>query len=136
MIQLLGFGDTKLDSQVSGLVDGFLAKSPNPSVDELTAFLKLLSGEERDAATRILVTRGVHPMTVSTAMAAPRQAAWSTFRQWAPIVAAAAAGIHGYRRNDSILWGLWYFAWASIFPIATSALTIAQGWGVSKKASI
>ena len=134
MIQLYGFGDAKTDETVGKLVDGLLAKSPSPSPDELAAFLKLLSGEERDAATRILITRGVHPMVITTAQAQPREDAWATAKRWAPIVASATAAIHGYRRNQSLLWALWWGVWGSLFPLTTSAISVAQGWGQRKGA--
>jgi hypothetical protein len=40
---------------------------------------------------------------------------------------------HGTRRNDSVLWGLAWGALATVAPIVTPALAVAQGLGKPKK---
>lgn len=45
----------------------------------------------------------------------------------------AASVYHGYKRNDSIGWALWWGAAGWLFPIITPAIGVAQGFG--KKAA-
>jgi hypothetical protein len=54
------------------------------------------------------------------------------FRLWkyvAPISALASA-YHGYKRNDSLGWALWWFLWGGL-PI-TPVIALAQGFGERK----
>ena len=47
--------------------------------------------------------------------------------------AAGAAGIyHGYKRNDSIGWALWWGIMGAAFPIITIPIALAQGFGERK----
>lgn len=46
---------------------------------------------------------------------------------------AGAAGIyHGYKRNDSIGWALWWGLMGAAFPIITIPIALAQGFGERK----
>ena len=46
---------------------------------------------------------------------------------------AGAAGIyHGYARNHSILWGIWWGVCAAAFPVITIPIALAQGFGKKK----
>jgi hypothetical protein len=44
-----------------------------------------------------------------------------------------ASLFHGYRRNDSIGWGLWWGFMGGIFPVVTPAIALAQGFGKPKR---
>ena len=41
----------------------------------------------------------------------------------------AASAYHGYRRNDSVGWALWWFLMGSMFPVITPTIAVAQGFG-------
>jgi len=133
VMNLFGIGVPAVES-AKVLVDGLLAKNPNPSQADLVAFLKLLSGEERDHATRLLVAAGVSPVAVTSATATIGAVQRSQWKTYATLAAAAGAGFHGYRRNDSLGWALWWFVMGSLFPIATSVVGLAQGYGQPRKA--
>lgn len=40
-----------------------------------------------------------------------------------------ASAYHGYRRNDSLGWAVWWALMGGIFPVITPAVAIAQGFG-------
>lgn len=132
-MDLFGLGETPHDAAAK-LVDGFLAQNPSPSDGELRAFLGLLSGEERDVAAQLLVSRGVSPTIVVAAQAAVAGATRAQWKNWLTIAAAAGAGFHGYRRNNSLGWGLVWFTMGTLFPIVTTVVGLAQGYGQPRKA--
>jgi len=43
-----------------------------------------------------------------------------------------AAIFHGYKRTGSVLWALLYGACASVSPVVTGAVVVAQGFGQKK----
>lgn len=45
---------------------------------------------------------------------------------------AVASGYHGYKRNNSIGWGIAWFGLGAIFPIITPTIAFAQGFGKRK----
>lgn len=55
-------------------------------------------------------------------------AAWTI----ASIAGGAASAYHGYKRNDSIGWALWWGFWGSLLPIFTPIIAYAQGFGKKK----
>jgi len=40
---------------------------------------------------------------------------------------------HGYKRNDSVGWGLWWGLMGGLFPVITPAIALAQGFGDRKR---
>lgn len=62
------------------------------------------------------------------------QAYW-TSPTWVVIrtVSMAASAYHGYRRNQSIGWALWWGLMGSVFPILVPTIAIAEGFGKPKK---
>lgn len=48
----------------------------------------------------------------------------------------AASAFHGYKRNGSIGWALWWGFMGGLFPVFTPAIALAQGFGkpAAKKA--
>ena len=52
------------------------------------------------------------------------------------LIVAASIGLsafHGYRRNQSVGWAIWWALMGGLFPIVTPAIAFAQGFG--KRAS-
>jgi hypothetical protein len=47
-------------------------------------------------------------------------------------LAVAGAGLgayHGYRRDNSVGWAIWWAAMGGLFPVITTAIAVAQGFG-------
>ena len=42
---------------------------------------------------------------------------------------AAASTYHGYKRNDSVGWAVWWGLMGGLFPVITPVIAIAQGFG-------
>lgn len=130
-------GDAATDS-LDKEIDGFLLKAgADPSSTQVAEFLKLYSGDDRDAAARALVARGVSQTAISNALnwlETTSKMSLSTVYGVASIISAAVSGFHGYRRNNSIGWGLWWFLMGSIFPVVTPVIGLAQGFGKRKVA--
>jgi len=49
----------------------------------------------------------------------------------APVTGAAAI-YHGYKRNDSVGWALWWGLMGAAFPVITIPIALAQGFGKRK----
>lgn len=45
------------------------------------------------------------------------------------IASTAASAYHGYKRNNSTGWAIWWGLMGAIFPIITPAIAVAQGFG-------
>lgn len=49
------------------------------------------------------------------------------------VASVAASTYHGYKRNDSVGWAIWWGLMGGIFPIITPVIAIAEGFGKRKK---
>ena len=49
-------------------------------------------------------------------------------------VSMAASAYHGYKRNNSIGWALWWGLMGAMFPVITPTIALAQGFGKPKSA--
>jgi hypothetical protein len=47
-------------------------------------------------------------------------------------ISAILSGYHGYKRNNSIGWGIGWFLLGGTFPIITPTIAFAQGFGKRK----
>lgn len=45
----------------------------------------------------------------------------------------AASAYHGYRRNDSVGWALWWGLMGGMFPVIVPVIAVAQGFGEKEK---
>ncbi len=127
-VQLLGLGDS------GDPIDAFLLTSPDPSATDVANLLKAYGTEDRAAIAQQLIGRGVKAERVSNALkwleASDRMKGnWPTIAGILSIASAAASGYHGYKRNNSLGWALWWFFMGSIFPVVTPAIALAQGFG-------
>lgn len=52
---------------------------------------------------------------------------------WAALVSAPVSAYHGYKRNDSLGWGIAWFVLGSLFPVLTPTIAIAQGFGKRRR---
>ena len=55
--------------------------------------------------------------------------AWSI----AATASMAAGAYHGYKRNGSVGWALWWGLMGGMFPIITPVIAVAQGFGERAK---
>jgi hypothetical protein len=44
------------------------------------------------------------------------------------IASSAASAYHGYKRNNSVGWALWWGFMGGLFPVITPAIALAQGF--------
>ena len=58
---------------------------------------------------------------------------FKVFYQVASVAGAGAMGYHGYKRNDSVGWAIWWSLWGGLFPFFTPVIAYAQGFGKLKK---
>jgi hypothetical protein len=54
---------------------------------------------------------------------------------WAAVSTAsmATSAFHGYKRNQSVGWALWWGMCGALFPVITPAIAVAQGFGDRKR---
>jgi len=53
---------------------------------------------------------------------------------WVLSTASMAASVyHGYKRNESVGWALWWGFMGAMFPIITPTIAVAQGYGERKR---
>jgi len=52
--------------------------------------------------------------------------------QGAALASSVAGAYHGYKRNQSVGWALWWSAMGGMFPIITPVIAVAQGFGKKK----
>jgi len=45
------------------------------------------------------------------------------------LVSSAVSAYHGYKRNQSVGWAIWWALMGGIFPIITPVIALAQGYG-------
>lgn len=128
-VHLAGLGDVTAD------VDGFLLRSKNPSSSQIAEFLKPYSAEQRNEAARTLLAKGVSQTAVSGALVwldAAGRMKWGAIWGVAATASMAASAFHGYRRNQSIGWALWWAFMGATFPVITPVIAVAQGFGKRK----
>lgn len=49
------------------------------------------------------------------------------------LASAAASGFHGYKRNQSVGWGVGWFMLGGLFPVITPVIAVAQGYAKPAK---
>ena len=58
--------------------------------------------------------------------------AWIIALRAASLAGGGASAYHGYKRNNSIGWALWWGFWGGIVPFFTIPVAYAQGFGKRK----
>ena len=114
----------------------------NPfSGNDLAVVLRELSAADRQVVVVAYTTAGGSAATLSRALEllgadeggeTGMQTATKTI--WGLLAAASfgASVYHGYRRNNSLGWGLWWGLMGGLFPVVTPAIALAQGFGKRK----
>lgn len=136
MIQLLG-APMLLGLGTGEPIDAFLLANPHPSSSDVASFLKAFGPDDRELMAQRLIGRGVSAATISSALrwletTGRFKGAWPTISGVLVLASAGASAYHGYKRNDSIPWALWWFLMGSIFPVVTPVIGLAQGYGKKK----
>lgn len=138
-LQLLGAG-LGLSADLDAAITEFLLRSPSPDSTAIVEFLQIYpEGADRSAAAQALLAKGVPPQRVSAALNwLDARSGWAGNRSMImgmlTVASSAASAFHGYRRNNSIGWGILWGLSGMIFPVLTPAIALAQGFGKRKAA--
>lgn len=138
-LQLLGPG-LGLSSETSAAIEEFLLRSPGPDSTAVAEFLRVFpDGPARAEAAQGLLAKGVPAQRVSAALNwLSASSGWAgnkaTIYGVLTIASSAASAFHGYRRNNSIGWGIGWGILGILFPVITPAIALAQGFGKRKAA--
>lgn len=131
----MALGDSTTDN-TQATVTLFLAGNPAPTSAQIATFLQTFDASARSEAAQALIAGGAASADVLAASQFISSSSGLGFSGIWEVLAVASAGAsvyHGYRRNQSIGWALWWGFIGGIFPVVTPAIAIAQGFG--KKAS-
>lgn len=144
-MQIQSLGDT--DYMIPELDPNFLDGSLGLADEELRAVGEELAGrfllfpadlegalgpfskEDRQTIIAAFLAAGGDPSIVESATR--RKVVKVTFAVLSTASMAAGA-YHGYRRNQSIGWALWWAFMGGLFPVFTPAIAVAQGFGDPK----
>jgi hypothetical protein len=111
---------------------------PSPRIDYLPTNVTELPGQN---VIRQIVMNGVRGVRVgmgdvsATAPAAEVDSSMRTrLYAWGAVsmISGVASLYHGYKRNNSIGWGLGWYALGVMFPLITPTIAVAQGYGKRK----
>lgn len=140
-LQLLGAGlGLGLPADLDAAITEFLLRSPSPDSTAIVEFLQVYpEGSDRSVAAQALLAKGVPAQRVSAALNwLDARSGWaghkSTIYGVLTLASSAASAFHGYRRNNSIGWGLLWGVAGMIFPVTAPAIALAQGFGKRKAA--
>lgn len=122
-----------VDPGLQALVNAFAKQAPTPAPADVETFLKMLPFAQWKAATEALIIAGVPFTTVEQGVSAATQVKHSWVKDGLTLFVGGAAAFHGIRRNDSLFMGAWWFLLGVTFPVATSIVAVAQGFGKAKK---
>lgn len=79
------------------------------------------------------LTPAQQSLIVAEVRSASTATAISPFWAAASTLSAGLGAYHGYKRNQSVGWALWWALMGGIAPIITPAIAVAQGFGERKK---
>lgn len=106
---------------------------------DVAAGLQPFSNEDREKIAASYLTSGGDPQKLAeaTEMLASGDSITPSKRYaviWGALstVSMAASAYHGYRRNDSVGWALWWGLMGAMFPVITPTIAVAQGFGRRK----
>ncbi len=115
-------------------------------VMDMQAILEIIpTVQERQEVAARAIALGADAARVQQALSQLEQS--SAFKQWLkppsmPVriiwgvlstASFAASVYHGYKRNDSLGWGIWWGFMGALFPVITPTIAVAQGFGQRKK---
>lgn len=134
---IMGLGTASgVDTQEIGAA---LAKKSNGFgfySSDLAAALQPFDAETRQAITSAyVVANGDLSLLAKAQDILNRNKLIVPFRRYAAIwgilgtVSMAASVYHGYKRNQSVAWAIWWGIMGSLFPVVTPVVAVAQGFG-------
>lgn len=130
-----GFGAT--NDELAQMADQLSSWSAMRS-DIVDAFA-VLSPADRQRLAEMIIARS--PGKADDVAYALKQSGDTTERKvfkygtvWAVLgtVSMAASAYHGYKRNQSVGWALWWGFCGGAFPVITPVIAVAQGYGKRK----
>lgn len=117
-----------------------LALSKSLTAEELASVLRPQAPSSRDVIAASFVANGGDVALLNAALGmltgfgpgSPARRnfslAWKVFG-----TASMAAGVyHGYKRNQSVGWALWWGLMGGMFPVVVPVIAVAQGFGKTK----
>lgn len=117
---------------VQTLVEAFVNQTPQPTAEDVKNFLRMVPLTLWEQAVQALVAGGVPLETVQSGVHIAAQAKSTFWKDSLTLGSAIVSGFHGARRNDSVLWGAWWFLMGTVFPVFTPVVAFAQGFGKRK----
>jgi hypothetical protein len=117
---------------VQSLVDSFLKQFPQPTANDVTTFLKVVPLSMWNITVQGLISAGVPIEVVQAGASAASHAKTEFWKDGLTLASAVLSAFHGARRNNSVVWGAWWFLMGSTFPIFTPVIALAQGFGKRK----
>ncbi len=132
---LFGLGAT--EDQIQAMADGIIKEAGGLFFVSSTAIknaMAVLSDEDAQRLGQALIAKGVDASSVESAMSRQFGKAGGTSTIWAVLAtaSAAASAYHGYKRNRSVGWAIWWFFMGGLFPVVTPVIAVAQGYGKEK----
>ncbi len=148
-----GLGDGAVFGGLGGLTDlekqQLAERIKNASFIDMQAILEVIptASERQEVAVRAIAL-GANSMDVQLALSNVEQG--SVVKQWLkppsmPVrivwgvlstLSFAASVYHGYKRNDSLGWGIWWGFMGAVFPVITPTIALAQGFGKPKRSGL
>lgn len=134
----LGAWGAVSDADLDKMAAAMAAKKTELGAGDIADAMKLLTKDERDKLGAKLIALGVLASTVGAGKMLAKTADPGFKRNLAiygvlSTVSMAASAYHGYKRNDSIGWALWWGFMGSMFPVITPVIGVAQGFGKPKR---
>lgn len=134
LMNLFGLGDPT--TQELQLAAQALVRSGPVSALSAKAYFLVLPKKSWGDAGIALINAGVAPAVAYEGLRLAEETKkipWKTVAGVATVASAALSSIHGYRRNKSIGWALWWFTMGTVFPVVTPAIAVAQGYARPKE---
>lgn len=130
--EVLALVDTWIKTQIANVLHVYSSK--DISYSDVRQFLTTLPASERSIAASYMVAKGVQDVDavmnqIKAAEAGTNFGKYATIFGVLSTVSMAVSAYHGYKRNNSIGWGLAWGAMGTLFPVITPVFAIAQGYG-------
>jgi hypothetical protein len=102
---------------------------------DMIALLETLNESDRREVAQMAIARGGDAYWIQESL--ERTAIRSSYKPtkvWGVLATAsmAASAYHGYKRNQSIGWAVWWGFMGGLFPVFTPVVAVAQGFGKKK----
>lgn len=112
-------------------------------VSDVQAILEVIATDaERQEIAALAVSLGADPSRVQQALDSLQTKKLFAFKApstpvriaWGVLATAsfAASVYHGYKRNSSVGWAIWWGVMGALFPVITPTIAVAQGFGKPK----